>query len=150
MASDPLSNGLRWLEQAEDELDAAYVLRDAGKHYLVCFLCQQVAEKAIKAVFFARGALSVYGHSVGSLCRKAAKFDAELAALEDRLASLDAYYIPTRYPNALPDSIPARVYKAEQSSDALARAKEAVAAARARLKKEPKDQILKDPVTARS
>lgn len=44
---------------------------------------------------------------------------------------LDAFYIPTRYPNSLPDSVPARVYRAEQSADALARAKEAVAAVRA-------------------
>ncbi len=73
------------------------------------------------------------GHSVESLCRLAEAFDAELARLGERLAPLDAYYIPTRHPNSLPDSVPARVYRLEQANDALGRAREAVAAARKRL-----------------
>jgi hypothetical protein len=47
MKDDQHAKGLRWLEQAEDELDAADQLRQLGKHYLVCFLCQQATEKAL-------------------------------------------------------------------------------------------------------
>jgi HEPN domain-containing protein len=117
------SQGLRWLEQAEDELDAAEKLRTLGKHYLVCFLCQQAAEKAFKAVLYAAGAASVRGHSVGELCREAARLVPALGSIEDKVAPLDAHYIPTRYPNSLPDSVPARVYRDDQSGDALVRAR---------------------------
>ena len=134
MSHEARANGLRWLEQAEDELDAADKLRQHDKHYLVCYLCQQVAEKALKAVLYAAGAASVRGHSVGQLCREAARLVPELTAVEERAVPLDAYYIPTRYPNSLPDTVPARVYRDDQSADALARAQAVVAVVRAHLR----------------
>lgn len=133
MTDDARAKGLRWLEQAEDELDAAEKVRQHGKHYLVCFLCQQAAEKALKAVLYAAGAASVRGHSVGELCREAARLMPELAAVEEKAGPLDAYYIPTRYPNSLPDSVPARVYRDDQSADALARARTVMTVVRANL-----------------
>jgi HEPN domain-containing protein len=134
VSDDARANGLRWLEQAEDELDAADKLRQHGKHYLVCYLCQQVAEKALKAILYAAGAASVRGHSVGQLCREAARLLPELITVEEKAVPLDAYYIPTRYPNSLPDSVPARVYRDDQSADALARAQAVVAVVRAHLR----------------
>jgi len=131
--SEALAQGRRWLEQAEDELDAAEKLLDLEKYYLVCFLCQQVAEKALKSIYYARGAVSVRGHSVEALCRQAAEFDSGLSPLLEELSPLDAYYIPTRYPNSLPNSVPARVYRRPQAEDALKRARLVVEAARARL-----------------
>ena len=41
------------------------------------------------------------------------------AALKRELL-LDSYYIPTRYPNGLPDDIPARVYNRQAAERALA------------------------------
>jgi HEPN domain-containing protein len=134
VSDDARANGLRWLEQAEDELDAADKLRQHGKHYLVCYLCQQVADKALKAILYAAGAASVRGHSVGQLCREAARLLPELITVEEKAVPLDAYYIPTRYPNSLPDSVPARVYRDDQSADALARAQAVVAVVRAHLR----------------
>ena len=37
----------------------------------------------------------------------------------DRHGALDANYIPTRYPNGLPDNIPARVYGRPEAERAL-------------------------------
>lgn len=42
------SEAKRWLSTAEDDLDAATVLRDHEKHSQCCFQCQQAAEKAVK------------------------------------------------------------------------------------------------------
>jgi HEPN domain-containing protein len=39
---------------------------------------------------------------------------------------LDGYYIPTRYPNGLPDGIPANVFTQDAAQDAVAMASEAV------------------------
>ena len=36
----------------------------------------------------------------------------------------DSYYIPTRYPNGLPDDIPANVYNREAATSALTLAEE--------------------------
>jgi HEPN domain-containing protein len=61
----------------------------------------------------------VIGHSVEALRRWAAEFDADFEQLREEVASLDGYYIPTRYPNGLPDSIPARVYTQASAEEAL-------------------------------
>jgi HEPN domain-containing protein len=123
--------GQRWLEQAEDDLRWATHLRDAGAHNIACFLSQQVAEKALKALLYQRGAELVIGHSVQELCERAA---ASMPELADRCADwggLDAYYLPTRYPDALPGSIPARVFDHVAAAAAVAKAPAVVEAARA-------------------
>jgi len=43
-----------------------------------------------------------------------------------RWSILDGYYVPTRYPNSLPDSIPARVYTADAAREAVRLATEVV------------------------
>ncbi len=95
------------------------MLLDGGSYHLACFVAQQVAEKALKAFLYAWGEQVVVGHSVEALARWAAEHDAEFAALRDQVASLDAYYIPTRYPNGLPDNIPARVYTERAARETL-------------------------------
>lgn len=55
MRADPLREGARWLEQAEEDLRTAEVLAAAGRHYMVCFVCQQAAEKALKGLLDALG-----------------------------------------------------------------------------------------------
>lgn len=126
--------GLRWLRQAEEDLDAAEKSAQIlGKHYLACFLAQQAAEKALKAVFYARGAVSVRGNSVAELCTSAASFDPELAAQRSRLAKLDRYYIPTRYPNGLSGGHPFEAFDARDSEDAVLLGREAILLAKARI-----------------
>ncbi len=49
---------------------------------------------------------------------------------------VDAYYIPTRYPNGLPDSIPARVYTRPVAVETLRMADRALAVARATVRPE--------------
>ncbi|MFA6107803.1 MAG: HEPN domain-containing protein [Candidatus Latescibacterota bacterium] len=110
MPRDGLAEGHRWLEQADADRRGAQVLLEGGVYHLVCFLAQQVAEKAIKAFLYAAGEDLVVGHSVEALCRWAARYDTEFEQLRELAGPLDGYYIPTRYPNGLPDSIPARVY----------------------------------------
>jgi len=46
--------------------------------------------------------------------------DARFGTRVEKWAVLDSYYIPTRYPNGLPDDIPARVYNREAATSALA------------------------------
>jgi len=110
MKPEALAEGRRWLEQAEADRYGAQLLLEGGSYHLACFIAQQVAEKALQAFLYARGEEVVIGHSVEALSRWAAEYDAEFEALRQAVAPLDAYYLPTRYPNSLPGSIPARVY----------------------------------------
>lgn len=55
---------MRWLMQAEEDLSSAKYLFEGERYYLVCFLSQQIAEKAIKAFLYSKGEEIVTGHSV--------------------------------------------------------------------------------------
>lgn len=120
MRNEPYVEGYRWLEQAQADLKWTRHLKIEGAHYLVCFLTQQVAEKALKAFLYAQGEALVIGHSVRQLCERAAEYDTRFQERLDDWGILDSYYIPTRYPNGLPDDIPARVYNAQTAATALA------------------------------
>ena len=69
----------------------------------------------------------VLGHSVERLCAEAAHYDAAFAERARRWAILDGFYVPTRYPNSIPDTIPARVYTADAAGEAVRLAREIVA-----------------------
>jgi HEPN domain-containing protein len=61
--------------------------------------------------------------------------DADLEALREGVAPLDGYYIPTRYPNGLPDGIPARVYTRRAGEDTLRMADQVLGLVREKLEK---------------
>lgn len=103
-------DALRWLRQAERDLDDAHFVMTGKRYGLACFLSQQSAEKAVKAFLFACGAETVWGHSVAELCRDAAKLDASFRDMIPLGANLDKYYIPTWYPDSLPGGIPAEAF----------------------------------------
>jgi len=126
MPRDPLEEGRRWLKQAKVDLGWAEELVRLGGYHIACFLAQQVAEKALKAFLYAQGEEVVLGHSVGRLCERAAGYDPEFSSYISRWSILDGYYVPTRYPNSLPDSIPAEVYNRESAEEAVGLAREAV------------------------
>lgn len=128
MRRSPADEGDRWLEQARVDLHWARRLAEEGGYHIACFLAQQVTEKALKAYLYARGQDLVLGHSVERLCREAAEHDPRFQEHAERWSVLDGYYVPTRYPNGLPDGIPARVYNREAASGAVALAAEAVEA----------------------
>ena len=126
MRKDSLSEGQRWLDQAKEDLRWAAHLAEAGGYHLACFLAQQVTEKALKAYLYAQGEEIVIGHSVERLCRTAAGYEAEFDEKARTWSLLDGYYIPTRYPNGLPDGIPADVFTQPAAQGAVGMAREAV------------------------
>ncbi len=120
--------GERWLEQAKEDLHWAELLLESGGYHLVCFLAQQIAERALKGFLYHTGEESVLGHSVAWLAAQAAE---RLPILESRThdwSSLDGYYVTTRYPNSLPGSIPSRVYGRKSAEEAIRLARDVVTA----------------------
>ena len=126
MRKEAKEEGKRWLEQAIEDLKWAKDLAERGGYHIACFLSQQVGEKALKAFLYAQGEEIVIGHSVERLCHLAAKYEANFLKKVKKWAILDGYYIPTRYPNGLPDSIPAKVYTSDAAGEAVRLAGEIV------------------------
>jgi HEPN domain-containing protein len=109
----------RWLDQAREDLATAQVLLDGERFYMVCFVAHQTVEKALKAYLFSVGEEAVVGHGIHRLATRAAEHDAEFLTLRERISILDTYYIPTRYPNGLPDGIPADAYNRQAAEEAF-------------------------------
>lgn len=126
MRPDPLEEARRWLDQAREDLRWAEHLAREGGYHIACFLAQQVAEKALKGFLYSRSVDLVMTHSVDDLVRMAAEHDEAFRTVPKAWASLDAYYVPTRYPNALAGSIPARVYTREVAAGAVSLAGQVV------------------------
>jgi HEPN domain-containing protein len=99
-----------WLHQAQADLELAGVSAAAGHHEWACFACHQAVEKALKGLHLCHGQ-QAWGHGLGRSWRDlpptvSAALAASVSDLEDRLRILDALYIPTRYPDSLPDGAP--------------------------------------------
>lgn len=112
----------RWLDTALDDYDASQIMKKNKKFAHACFLCQQAAEKALKAIFYYIDT-DPWGHSVVRLIDELINIDKDnckpLEDQKDEARVLDRFYIPTRYPNGLPDITPAEAYSAKDADQAL-------------------------------
>lgn len=104
-----------WLTQARRDLQLAQAVTDLGFHEWACFAAHQAAEKAAKALHQFRGS-EAWGHDVRELLEAAGDVPAPLV---DAAAELDTFYIPTRYPDALPAGAPGQSYTAAQAQRAV-------------------------------
>lgn len=100
---------MSWLRTAENDLMAAEVLKKNGMYSHACFHAQQAAEKSVKSVWYLADE-DPWGHAIKKLIDDLEHVD---LAIHDKLKDLirhalvlDRFYIPTRYPNGLPDLIP--------------------------------------------
>lgn len=133
MRRNPLEEGRRWLEQSTEDLHWARHLAERGGYHIACFLAQQVGEKALKAFLYAQGEEVVIGHSIERLSSRASEWTPEFAKRARQWSILDGYYVPTRYPNSLPDSIPAKVYTEDAARESVDLAEEIVEFVRAQI-----------------
>lgn len=88
-----------WFKKAKDDYIWAKDSFD-DKHYGgVCFLSQQVAEKALKAYLFLRKEKLVRTHDVERLLEKTELHDKSFKKLRSNCQILNVYYTDTRYPD---------------------------------------------------
>ena len=114
-----INEGLRWVKQAEQDLNDAQYNREGQKHNLACFLSQQAAEKAVKGYLYFRGAEDVWGHSLSDLCEDAKLFEMYFDTIKSEARQLDKYFEMTRYPQFLPGGIPSEAFEDADSERAL-------------------------------
>lgn len=119
MPANHRAEAARWLRQAQQDLLDAQFNREGGRHNLACFLCQQAAEKALKAYLYHRGAEDVWGHSLIDLCEDAKIFEMFFDTIKSEARQLDKYHEITRYPGYLPGGISSDAFDDNDSERAL-------------------------------
>ena len=111
-------NAERWLHFAREDLKAAESVARDKLFNQVCFHAQQCVEKALKAFIAAGGVAPPKTHSIAELLRNLPD-----STLPDDLCEVavevDVYYIPTRYPDALPGTLPEGLPGKEDADHAL-------------------------------
>ncbi|MFO7928577.1 MAG: HEPN domain-containing protein [Candidatus Humimicrobiaceae bacterium] len=110
----------RWFRQAKADIKAAKGSLKNSSHEWACFQAQQAAEKGVKALWY-YCLFEPWGHSVFKLMHEFPKEDIreELKPFYDLARELDKLYIPTRYPNGLPDLTPSDVFTRKEAGQAI-------------------------------
>jgi len=115
----------RWLITARDDLDTAKLLQTNKKFAHSCFHAQQAAEKAVKAIWYFIEE-NPWGHSIKRLIEDLQHVEPvmyeHLSPLLNDGMVLDRFYIPTRYPNGIPDITPAAAYMDEDARTCIDKA----------------------------
>jgi HEPN domain-containing protein len=107
----------RWLLFAHQDLRMAEMAMGEGLYNQVCFHAQQCAEKAIKGLLAHQRKIPPRTHRLADLL---GLLEPDPFA-EDRIEIqlLDRFYLPTRYPDALPGSLPEGLPDAGDAQEAL-------------------------------
>ncbi|HXE71051.1 MAG TPA: HEPN domain-containing protein [Candidatus Nitrosotenuis sp.] len=118
MLDQNLKEARRWLTQSRRDLAAARASAAQGFYEWACFQSQQAAEKALKAFLYRQGERPVLGHSILRLLERCSALDPSFREIA-QVRHLDEVYIPSRYPNGLPDGTPGEFYGADSAEECI-------------------------------
>jgi HEPN domain-containing protein len=107
----------RWLVFAHEDLRMAELAFAEGIFSQVCFHSQQCVEKAIKGWLAESGQVPPRTHRMADLL--ALLPPDLLGGMYESLLALDRFYIPTRYPDALPGMMPQGMPDQRDAREAL-------------------------------
>ena len=125
LSMHPHLDAQRWLTFAEQDLRMAELALSAEIFNHTCFHAQQCVAKCLKACLTAGGELLPRTHLIADLLQQLpATAQGTVASLEQELLALDQFYIPTRYPDALPGSLPEGLPQQPHAATALATARQ--------------------------
>ena len=112
-----------WMEQAERDLMMAEIAKEKGIFEWTCFISQQAAEKAIKAVYQKFGAVA-WGHSTTDLLRGLAGKTEVPGPVLNAARNLDRFYVPARYPDGFERGKPADYFDEADADGAISHTRE--------------------------
>jgi len=120
----PKTDAFDWLAFAGEDLRMAELALGAEIFNQTCFHAQQAAEKCLKACLAATGVPTPRTHIIVDLLDELPESArAAVAELEMELKALDQFYIPTRYPDALPGTLAEGLPQRSHAEAALATAR---------------------------
>ena len=109
-----------WFEKGTHDLDEAKLsLREGGWTDIICFHCQQNAEKFLKGFLVSKGInigkmKKLQIHDLTKLWSECYKLDQTFSQIEEDCIILNPYYIEPRYPLG-----PSKVYTKEEAEEAI-------------------------------
>lgn len=110
----------RWFEFAQEDLTVARLSLENKVYNQACFHSHQGVEKVLKGYLSAKGGDVPRTHSITTLLKLCAKVNPAFNELPEDTLKLDDYYIPTRYPDALPGVLPEGLPCKEDAEEAVA------------------------------
>lgn len=108
---------------AKEDLRMADLALGVSLYNQVCFHGHQAAEKSLKALIVYNDADPPKTHRLTELLILLQDEEPTLRELAGELRSLESYYIPTRYPDALPGALPEGLPGEDEAQKALAAAR---------------------------
>lgn len=115
-----------WLFFVREDIKAAKVSLRSRLFSTTCFHAQQAAEKAIKAYLLSKTGKTPKIHHLNGLIRIKPTIRKEFLGLLEEIEFLDQFYVPTRYPDAFPGSLPEGLPNKNDAQKALEFAQEIV------------------------
>ena len=108
-----------WFYFAEEDIKMAESAFKERIFNQTCFHSQQAVEKMLKGFLKAKGIIVPKTHFLVELLKICIKIDKNFQDLWDECAILDDYYIPTRYPDAIPGVLPEELPEEKDAKEAL-------------------------------
>jgi HEPN domain-containing protein len=106
-----------WIAFAVQDLQMADLALREGIHNQVCFHSHQCVEKILKALLANLGKKPPRIHAIVDLLNLLPH--TKLQEIREALEQMDIYYIPTRYPDALPGCSPDSYPDLEDAEEAI-------------------------------
>lgn len=117
--NDNEREAVRWYLQGAKDSKTAEKNAAAGDFEVSCFLFHQAAEKVLKAFLCLHGEEALTGHSTARLAVRCGKHDEGFLSLSEACSALDLFYLPTRYPYALPEGVPYEYFTLDHAQQAM-------------------------------
>jgi len=107
----------KWIVFAQEDLKMAELALKEGIYNQTCFHSQQCVEKALKGFIAFKGKIHPQTHKLTDILSftSPGPFD----DLTDKIIILDRFYIPTRYPDALPGTLPEGLPTEKDAKEAI-------------------------------
>ncbi|MEI7726350.1 MAG: HEPN domain-containing protein [Bacteroidota bacterium] len=93
----------KWIEYAENDFEAAKILsaQVKPKFEIICYHCQQCAEKMLKGYIALNNGKLQKIHDLVVLCETCATWDSDFEKIIGHCSDLTIYVSEVRYPNVL-------------------------------------------------
>lgn len=108
-----------WFTFAEEDLKMTEAALREQLYNQVCFHSQQGVEKTLKGFLRSHAQGLPKTHLLQELLTLCIQIDPDFKSLKSDCAKLDDYYIPTRYPDALPGIFPEGLPNENDASESL-------------------------------
>lgn len=113
-----------WFEFAKQDLKISEMALNKKFYNQTCFHCQQAVEKFLKGYLIAKNKEVPKIHFLDELLSLCVQTDKDFEKLRAHCSKLDDYYIPMRYPDALPGILPEGLPNKKDALEAISFAKE--------------------------